>query len=82
MILNELLLNFHVNPDKVLQLLRLLVEEDNQECRSLQSIQDYLQPLLLGVLSYFDRKLEQQSEQKNALLSLAQLFKYVSPFFF
>lgn len=74
-ILNELLLNFHINHEKVLQLLKLLVEEDSQESKVFQEIQDYLQSLLLGVLLNFDRKLEKQCERKNGLLSLTQLFR-------
>lgn len=73
MLLNELLLNFHINHERALQLLKLLLEENSQE----MDIQDYLQPLLLGVLLNFDRKLEKQSERKDALLSLIELFRLV-----
>lgn len=77
MILNELLLNFHVNHQRGLQLLKLLVQEDSQEIQTSQTIQDYLQPLLLGVLLNFDRMLERQSEREDALRSLIELFRLV-----
>lgn len=75
MILNDLLLNFHVNRQRGLQLLQLLVQEESQEIGTIHTIQDYLQPLLLGVLLNFDRKLEKQSERESALRSLIELFR-------
>lgn len=75
MILNDLLLNFHVNRQRGLQLLQLLIQEDSQEIGTIHTIQDYLQPLLLGVLLNFDRKLEKPSERESALRSLIELFR-------
>lgn len=72
-ILNEILLNFHVNQERIVKLIQLLLERTDR--RPPQTVQDYLESLLLGVLLNFDRKLDKQLERKNALLSLAQLFR-------
>lgn len=66
-LLSELLLNFHEHRDRVLSALNLLLCDEES-----RTIQDQLQPLLLGILRCFDRNLE-----RNALLSLAELLKFM-----
>lgn len=72
-------MNFHENNDKVIQLLKLLIQEEkNKRSITETEIQDYLQPKFLGVLQYFDSKLiTKHSDQKKVLLSLRKLFKFM-----
>lgn len=80
-LLNELLLNFSENYNRVILALKHLAQEDadGQEI-SFEQIPDYLQPRFLGVLQYFDTKLISKDFQKEkVLLSLAQMFKIMGP---
>lgn len=78
-ILNELMLNFNENHDRVMLALKLLAQEESEsQITNVQHIADYLQPKFLGVLLYFDLKLISQNSNKvQVLRSLSKIFRFM-----
>ncbi|KAL7294393.1 hypothetical protein TKK_0012398 [Trichogramma kaykai] len=91
LIINELMLHFHAQKDKILQQLQFMAKFDSQNLINMDSVKGiakYLNPMLHGILVTFDANLNINSEefmQKCALASLAELIKfmgatYVAPY--
>ncbi|XP_003702936.2 serine/threonine-protein kinase ATR isoform X1 [Megachile rotundata] len=82
-IFEELMLNFHESPEKIVGLLKIISEYDNSSEKNFithKGIESYLNLRLHGILVNFDIKLGPKSDehtQQSALASLAALMRYM-----
>ncbi|KZC05824.1 Serine/threonine-protein kinase atr [Dufourea novaeangliae] len=82
-IFEELMLNFHESPEKVIGLLKIVSDYDNSSEKNYitqKGIESYLNLRLHGILVNFDIKLGSKSDehtQQSALASLAALMRYM-----
>nr|XP_034192073.1 serine/threonine-protein kinase ATR [Osmia lignaria]XP_034192074.1 serine/threonine-protein kinase ATR [Osmia lignaria]XP_034192075.1 serine/threonine-protein kinase ATR [Osmia lignaria] len=82
-IFEELMLNFHESPEKIVGLLKIISDYDNSLEKNFiihKGIESYLNLRLHGILVNFDMKLGPKSDehtQQSALASLAALMRYM-----